>query len=537
METISLSENLKKYQVYTGDINKNLKFFLEVSETIYGGNSKRTVLNQHYDNILFYSNLSERFTLKITQRPIDNGDQFIFLNLTNYMDNQQVIKFSLVFNNVTESKFSDFNQFYQQPEYSNRYGYNKLTTPSKYINTNVGSILMSKCIIYSDNNLYYHNQMKSITRKFHEESDETNVYNKRTSVHIETIIKLPSGKKSDLFFLISEGKLFSSEENFKEFFNDYSISIQNNDVRYNMWLTPHGSYTKLPYSIEPFDPDAYGINLHHMSKKEMFRYYKKTRDRFYYDMMYNAIIQLFGYRPTEKGLFLTDYTSTWLKKDYQISSPYIDTRLNETVSLAIEDFKTIFTFQELESYHLTYANFLVDYSKKGKLLMVNDQAYFFPDYFSLDEKSKPTHSSLNHQLGILNYLLNKYKLTKIKDYEVVLKALLSAIEVTKNNWIRENGDLYYKVFYKDGELFFDETDYIYVTLIDLLLVQENLLSIYGERNMAIHELIMSKMTYLQNNNYGLNDENALLPPNEDIASRKVAQKLAIKLHYLDETIN
>lgn len=533
MDRIKLPYYINKYKVYSGSLNSNMKFFLEVSEEMSGGSVNKLVLNKHVDKILTYADLSERFNLKITQRPVENGDQFIFLCLTNYTEMNHTVKFSIVLTNTSSNNIYDLNKYYKEPEKSNRYGINKLTTPSKYIHTDIGSVLMSKNIIYTDNNLYYENMAKSITRKLYEESDDLKVYVKGNSVHIETIVRLLPGKKSDMFLMISENQLFSSKENMNSFFEDYSLSIQNNDVRFNMWITPQGSYTKLPYSIEPFDRDAYGINLHHMSKKEMVRYYNITKDRFFFNMIYNAIIQLFGYRPEIKGLFLTDYTSTWLKKDYNISAPYIDTRLNETVTLTIKDVEHMFSFPQLSSYHLTYANFLVEYSRIGKLININDQAYFFPDYFSLDETAQITHSSLNHQLGILHYILSKFKITNNKDYEEVSQALLLAIQYTQNNWIKEDGDLYYKIFIKEDRLCFDEPDYIYVTLLDLLLVQEILLDIYNNRNSAIDKLIISKINYLAQNGYGLNDENALLPANEDITSRETAKKLAKKLNYIE----
>ncbi|REE90521.1 hypothetical protein A8990_10624 [Paenibacillus taihuensis] len=532
MKTIELPLIVDRYKVYSGDIHRNLKYFIEVSESISGGLTEKKILNCHVDRLLFFSDVGERFKLEITQRSVENGDEFIFLNVTNHTEKNQVLKFSLVLNNISESEVYDLNEGYKEPAFSPRYGQNKLSTPSKYVSTNVGSIFISKCMVFSDNNLNYKDHKKSITRKLHEEKDGVSLTKKQSSIHLEFVVTIASGKKADQFFLISEKALFNSSESLKAYFSDYMTSIENNDVRFNMWVTPQGLFTKLPYSIEPFDQDAYGISLHHMSKKEMLRYYQKTGDRFFYNFMYNAIIQLFGYRPSIDRIFLTDYTSTWLKKDYAITSPYIDTRLNETISLTIEDNKSLFSFEELQNYHLAYADFLVDYSQYGKLLSVDNEAYFFPDYFSLESDSKPTHSSLNHQLGILNYLLNKFKLTKNVNYERVSLSLLKAVESTKKQWIKENSDLYYKVSYQNEELCFSETDYIYVTLMDLLLVQESIVELYKEKNTAIGELIYQKMKFLSSNSFGLDDENAKLPPNEDIASRKMAIRLAKKLGYI-----
>lgn len=533
LNTIMLPGIIEKLKVYQGSLNNNLKFFIESPEKVSGGMDTKSILKNHTDYIHDYSDSTSRFKLSITQRPVENGDQFIFLNLTNFTESNKIIKFSMVFNDVSNQTVYDLNKYYQEPERSDRYGNNKLTTPSRYIEMDIGSMLMSKSILYKDNNLYYASSAKSLTRKIYSELDESKVYSKGKSIHIETIIRLPAGVKSDFFVLISEKKLFNSFENLNHFFLDYKLSVENNDIRYNMWVTPQGSYTKLPYSIEPFDQDAYGINLHHMSKKEMVRYFRDTKDRFYFNMIYNAVIQLFGYRPQQKGLFLTDYTSTWLKKDYDITAPYIDTRLNETVSLMINDVKNILPFPGLADYDMQYANFLVEYLNRGiDLIRVSADSYYFPDYFPVDQVSKIAHSSLNHQLGILNYILNKYKITKNKDYEGVSKGLLLAIKNTQNDWIKENGDLYYKISSKEGELCFSETDYIYVTLIDLLLVQESLIEIYNNKDSAIDVLIISKLHFLNNNQYGLNDENALLPANEDISSRNMAKKLAKKLNYI-----
>ncbi|WP_127576379.1 hypothetical protein [Paenibacillus barengoltzii] len=534
MNTIFWAPIIEKYKTQSGKLNNAINYYLEFSETLTGGHTEKAILSTT-DKISLYSDSSNRVKFRITQRTIDNDDAFIFLNIKNHTEKEHTLKFSLVFLQVDNFNARELSSFYRPPSFSNRYGENKLSTPSSYISTNKGSTVLSKAIFYHDNIMNYEDLTQSITKKLINETDPIKYSLRNGALHVNIEIKIPTGNNMDFFLLISEQSLFSSEDSFHSFFSDLGTSIENNDVRYNMWITAEGTYTKLPYSIEPFSPDGYGINLHHMSKKELMRHYKDKEDRFFYDLMYNAIIQFFGYRPSHRGLFLTNYTSTWLKKDYNIRAPYIDTRLNETLSLAIQDYLKFIDFPDLKNFHLNYADFLVVYSNSGQLLFVAEDAYFFPDYFALNNDAKITHSSLNHQLGILNYLLDKAKFTINEKYLIVAKSLIKAIERTCESWIKENNDLYYKIYLDESNnLAYSETDYVYVTLIDLFILQSNILEFFGRKNKSINKLILSKMKYLDSQCYGLNDENAKLPPNEDISSRKMAQKLALKLGYINK---
>lgn len=129
--------------------------------------------------------------------------------------------------------------------------------------------------------------------------------------------------------------------------------------------------------------------------------------------------------------------------------------------------------------------------------------------------------------------MDKVKLVDNKSYEIVANSLIKAIDITCESWIKENWDLYYKISFNDNNnLIYSENDYIYVTLIDLFLAQEKLVGLYGESNDSIERLILSKMKYLDTQNFGLTDDNPKLPPNEDISSRLMAQKLALKLGYI-----
>lgn len=180
----------------------------------------------------------------------------------------------------------------------------------------------------------------------------------------------------DFFLLISEDLLFSSKTSLTSYFTDLETSIENTMFALICGSQPRGltpsSHILLNRLVLMLTESVFII-----CQKGIVQILQRQARSFFYDLMFNAIIQFFGYRPSHNGLFLTDYTSTWLKKDYKIRAPYIDTRLNETLSLAIQDFLKFISFPELENYHFNYADFLVEYANSGKLLVVTDGAYFF----------------------------------------------------------------------------------------------------------------------------------------------------------------
>lgn len=534
MQNIVLPNNIQKYKIYFGKLSNNINYYFESSEELSGGSKIKSILSHHEDVIQSFTDRTERFHLKLTERELINGDRFLFFNIENHTEKMQTLKFSLVLTNTKDYVAEDLSNYYRQPSYSNRYGENKLTFPSLFLSSDTADVFISKGTVYLNNNLMYEDSTKSKTKKYIYETNDIRYKQENSAVHLNILLQVPAGKNMDQFLLLSEHSLFASKQTLTSYFTDAGISVENNDVRFNMWITPEGTYTKLPYSIEPFDKDAYGVNLHHMSKKELLRYYNNEKDRFFFDLIYNAVIQVFGYRPHHKGLFLTEYTSTWLKKDFSIRAPYIDTRLNETFALVIQDSKKILPFEELNNFYLRYANFLVSYSESNSLLLVEKGAYYIPDYFALNKNASLTHSSLNHQLGIINYLFSillKEDVSNKEAYSMVALSILKAIDLTYTFWIQDNGDLFYKISYHNNELVYSDNDYIYVTLIDLLIVQKNIIDLYGEKRKSIDTLIKSKLRYLDSQNFGLNDPHSKLPPNEDINSRSMAEKLARNLNY------
>ncbi len=108
-----------------------------------------------------------------------------------------------------------------------------------------------------------------------------------------------------------------------------------------------------------------------------------------------------------------------------------------------------------------------------------------------------THVSLNHQLANLNFLLSLYEVTDNESYLNTALLMLYGIEDTKDQWILENNDLSYALYYNGENNIM--IDYPYLTYNDLFITKQRLeeLNIYSN---AIDELMSSKMIYMLDNN-------------------------------------
>jgi hypothetical protein len=289
-------------------------------------------------------------------------------------------------------------------------------------------------------------------------------------------------------------------------------------LRYN------GTYTKLGYSIEPFTKDGYGFSLHHSSKKELIPYLEYYKDRYFYDFIVNSIMQSFLYQLNDDGIFYTKYTSTWLKNDSGITAPYFDTRLNEVFNTVLADFKKICPNFNIDDYTQNYCDYLIKQVELNNVYRL-DNGIFFPDYIKENLEHK-THTSLNHQLGIINLLFKLYQKTKKEKYFELAKKMISFIDATNDMWINsDNNDLNYGLKIRNNQIEMFGTDYVYVTLMDLLTIQKDLVMNNEIKNPNIDKLINSKIKYLNSSGFSIFDPNARLASGEKINSRKVALEI------------
>ena len=477
--------------------------------------------NKTYDFVKTYS--INGTNLKITNRLLKNGDVFLYFEGTNSKKNL----INIAIDDIKD--VYEFENLYKKPKYDNRYGENKLTGINSYIDLKTGSLLLTKIYYYKTMiNKYDENNESKVLSLICEDND-INIFDNCISINL----------KSDcpefcFSIVLSKKKLFNSIENLNRYEEYYFESLYNNAVWCSFFMRPSGTYTKLPYSIEPFTKDGYGYSLHHSSRKDMFSFYKQTNERFFSDMMENAILQAFLYQKNENYVFFTPYTSTWLKDDTGITAPYIDTRLNETFTNMMEDFLPYSSLKELIDPLKNYIDFLYNKFLERKEIYLLNEGVFFPDYFK-ENLNKLTHASLNHQLGTSTLFYKAYKQYKDEKYLYVFRSIIKFIENTNAKWINnETGDLYYGLKLENNEYSFYGKDYVYVTLIDLLNVQSNYIDVEGKENFTLKQLTKKKIDYLKTTKYNIFNDDSENAPGEGINSRIQVLKLLNKVYNTED---
>ena len=505
-------------------VDENGKYMVDAREfTVRMADAEeKYFFGKQTDSIKHYRTQSN--DLKLTKRLLRNKDYLLFFEYTGAKTEIEILVDQI-------SETLSFDYMYKQPPYDNRYGENKTTGLFAYADMAVGSAAISKVYYYNEITKTYNDGTSSVLNELISESSEIEMDSKGAiKVLVDEI------KGSVLFFiLLSREKLFRNNDNMMRYMEYYYDALYNNSVWNSFFTAPAGTYTKLPYSIEPFTRDGYGYSLQHSSRKDMIPFYEQTKERFFGDFIENAIIQAYLYQKQYQGLFLTTYTSTWLKKDTGITAPYIDTRLNETFILMLVDFrKTVAWLSELEPMK-EYADFFcAQYETKEQIYCINSgdsEGVFFPDYFKIGS-SVLSHASFNHQLGIAQVLLRAWKMYGDKRYLDIFKKMLVFIEITCDGWKKETGDLYYGIRingHGDFEYFSD--DYIYVTLIDLLHIQNACMEVETlGRYQYIDKLIDAKLTYLASIGYDIFSPQPKKAPGERIDSAVLALKLYNKLY-------
>ena len=312
---------------------------------------------------------------------------------------------------------------------------------------------------------------------------------------IKTTFKLKNNEIFDQLYIRSNKSLINTK-NEKETF----INLLNKGYS-SPWITFNGANAKLAYSIEPYTTEGYGRNIGSIVEKQMHRTYQETKNKFFECFVLSSLHTFKNYLPRDiSGVWLTEYTSTWIKKDYGIKALYVDTRHNDTIAEYMRTLSKYYNDDSLLEMSQYYANYLVYEYKRGNITKLKE-GILTPDYFSTHH-NKNTHTSLNHQLAIINYLLRCFIDTKNKEYKTLALTYLETIENMGDEWIKPNKDLYYSVDTK-GKM--SGNDYAQLTLEDLLVTQNLLEEIGKKRSKELDRLIESKYSYLKSIDYKFND--------------------------------
>gem|GEM_PF-5916500 len=432
-------------------------------------------------------------SIKVTVREIDNGDFFIFTQLQNKSSKGYSASISYPISGNIKYDLTDFERQKIQHEHDHVYGVDPTTYPIGLLTVKehenlVTNMMISRNYISKELKTNYENGDNSVVRELTSEKKDLKLMHDDNGLTVTLPLQSVGNDISENWLLLSKEPLFKKQEALDEWISQSTKQYKET----NKWYTAEGPYSKLPWSIEPETKLGYGRNLVRVQDKKALNYYETTQERYYYDLLLNSVANLFIFQGDHKGLWETEYTSTWLKKDYGIQAPYTDTRHNENVALFLKNTGDMLDIKELKNSMITYADFLVDQTKNGNIIEVPEGGYLVTDYYS-PQQTKKTHTSLNHALGEMNFLLESYQQTKEASYLDVARNMRRGIENIGEKWLRENGDVWYQV---NGDFTFDGIDYPLLTLGDLLKSQQCWEAVGEKRSEMFDQLIRSKAQYL-----------------------------------------
>lgn len=432
------------------------------------------------DNIKLYTIKNSKKDLikyAIITRTFTNGITFKYITVKNISYDDIHLKLDI----KNSNNKINLDGYEITKDYSYTVGYDKTSLPDYYVNSNNNSYLVYKSYIY-----------KMLEKDYDYDYSVLKEMQSELDLEKEESIMLNKGEMLDKLIVIGNENLLNESE-----LEDY-VKLMNNGQT-SSWLSFDGAYTKLPYSIEPFTKEGYGRNLGNLVEKGVFSKYLETNNSFFEAIVLSSFHVLDKYVPQySNGVWLTEYTSTWLKEPYNTTAHYFDTRHNDTISIHINNVNKYLSYKTLSNWSNNYNEFLVYLSSLDSALNKYEEGNLLLDYYSIHNNELKNHSSLNHQLAMINSLYNGYLNTYNRNYRKLADEYLKTITNIGKKWIRDNGDLWYEIT-PNGE--FDGTDYKTLTLEDLLKTQELYSKIYGSKNQKLDILINSKVKYLKSTNY------------------------------------
>ncbi|MBE1556660.1 S-layer homology domain-containing protein [Sporosarcina limicola] len=433
-------------------------------------------------------------TLELTKRELPNGDYFLFTALKNPQSIPITVDIIQTEIGLTKSRLYEFNRFPIKKKVDEIFGFDLTTYPTGIFEkiANDGKVshrMIGKSYRSAELSKTYPNGAASHTRELHQESesfsgvqlgeDQLSVY-RLESKGFDVV---------DQWLLTSNERLFSDRSQM----DAWMLESAANYKKRNSWYTAKGPYNKMATTIEPMPKSGrgYGRNLLLVKEDRVMALYIETKERYFENVLYNSFSNLNSFRG-DSTYWETEVTSTYLKELFGFTAPFVDTRFNEQIALFMYEGGKAFGHTDYNVGLKNYADLLVSQKEKGNIISVDNSSYYISDYFPSAQKVK-THTSMNHLLGGMNILLFAYQEFKDPAYLDTAISIQTAIEKDEEQWIRPDGDIWYKV---SPEHTFVGRDYVHLTLEDLIQSYE-MWSITDPTKLPVLErMIRSKAGYL-----------------------------------------
>lgn len=471
--------------------------------------SEETIKYKDYDRINYgfardtaytYAIGEDGAEIELTVRELPNEDIFVFSTLTNPSETLVAVDILQKEADVAHFDLFRYDRYPLMRENPDQSDADLTTYPTglmRFIKTDgtieermIGQAYQSKQL-----SLTYDNNEKSVSRELIDELESFSyALAGKTLLSIYTL-EADTGEIADHWYVDSDHQMFNS----KDYIFKWMRETSRNHKKRNNWYTADGPYNKLADSTEPTPASGqnYGRSLLMLKEDRALTLYHENTGRYFENLMYNAFVNLKNFKQ-DKAYWETEVTSTYLKNLYDIHAPFIDTRFNEQIALFYYNIGDEFGIPNANEPLRDYANLLVSQKKNGNIIRVADDAYYIADYFPIKQQVT-THASMNHALGGMNILLMSYQEFGDWRYLQTARNIQQAITKQKDEWIRDNGDIWYKI---SPESNFEGEDYKHLTLEDLIESYQLWQQIDPSHLPTLKELIISKATYLSNKELG-----------------------------------
>lgn len=436
----------------------------------------------------------------VTKRELPNGDYFLFTELKNNQRLPITVDLVQTENGVTRSLLHTYDRFPIKKVTDGTFGFDITTYPTGIFEETspegtksqkmIGKAYQSKALTKS-----YSNGSASHTRELLNETEAFSGVKLGDSQLSVYHLQSRGYDIVDQWILVSKQELFST----KKEMDDWMLESAINYKKRNKWYTAQGPYNKMATTIEPMPESGrgYGRNLLLVKEDRVMAKYLDTKERYYESLLYNSYANLDVFRGNST-YWETEVTSTYLKGLFGLTAPFVDTRFNEQIALFLYNGGKAFGHSDYNVGLKNYADLLVSQRKKGNIISVGPNAFYIPDYFPSKQKVK-THTSMNHQLGGMNILLLAYQEFKDPVYLETANSIHAALVKDVDQWIRPDGDIWYKV---SPDHTFVGRDYTHLTLEDLIHSYEMWSEIDPSKVGVFEKMIRSKAGYMDRNEKG-----------------------------------
>jgi len=474
--------------------------YLRSTENILFTNHTRIDNSFSRDNIYTYDIGGKGATIELTVRSFDNGDYFLFSKINNSAKSAVTVDVIQKENEVASSELNRYDKYKIKRNENDVFGSDTTSYPTGLLrfvkqDGSVKERMVGQSYLSKQLSLEYENDGYSYMRQLLGEKEALSYAQVGTTLLSVHTLNSKGNDIVDQWYMNADGQLFANEENLESWMLESAKYYK----KRNNWYTAGGPYNKMATTTEPM-PDTgqgYGRNLLLVKEDRALVLYNEQEDRYFENLIYNSFVNLKNFKG-DKEYWETEVTSTYLKDLYDITAPFIDTRFNEQIALFYYNSGDDFGIENAKEPLRNYADLLVSQKSKGNFIPVNDESYYISDYFPIAQQVT-THASMNHVLGGMNILLMAYNEFGDQKYLETARAIQTAIEADKDDWIRDSGDIWYRI---SSLRDYKGDDYKHLTLEDLINSYKLWKDIDRSHLPLLEEMIASKASFLSNEGLG-----------------------------------